>query len=72
MQSFFHGIVSIFFNISTSGDMSKSPIIPQDLTEHYQIELADFSMDGVYIAKHYKDIHDTIEAYKYRSDRQYI
>jgi ComF family protein len=72
MQSFFHGIVSIFFDISPLVDMSKSPFSPQDLTEHYQMELADFSMDGVYIAAHYKDIQDTIEAYKYRSDRQYI
>jgi ComF family protein len=72
MQSFFHGIMSIFFDISPLVDMSKSPLIPQDLTEHYQMELADFSMDGIYVATHYRDIQDTIEAYKYRSDRQYI
>jgi hypothetical protein len=67
-----HALVSIFFDMSTYGDPKKNIYNPQDLTEHYAQEMVDSSLDGVYIAAHYSDITYTIEAYKYRSDRQHV
>ncbi len=64
--------MSIFFDTSTYGDGTKNIYSPQDLTEHYKQEMAESALDGVYIAAHYKDISYTIEAYKYRSDRQHV
>lgn len=72
MKSFFIALMSIFFDISTFGEDRKNYFFPQDLTEHYKNEIKDFQLDGVYIGAHYIDIRENIEAYKYRSDRQYI
>lgn len=71
MRSFFMALMSIFFDMSTDGEASKNMFSPQDLTEHYKKEINDFQLDGVYIGAHYIEIRDSIEAYKYRSDRQY-
>jgi hypothetical protein len=67
-----HVLMSIFFDVSTYGEETKNIYNPQDLTEHYKQEISDFVLDGVYIAAHYSDISYTIEAYKYRSDRQHV
>jgi hypothetical protein len=64
--------MSIFFDMSTYGEATREIYHPQDLTEHYKEEITDSSLDGVYIAAYYKDISYTIEAYKYRSDRQHV
>lgn len=72
MKSFFIALMSIFFDISTFGEDRKNYFCPQDLTEHYKNEIKEFKLDGVYIGAHYIDIRENIEAYKYRSDRQYI
>ncbi len=67
-----HALMSIFFDMSTYGEATKNIYHPQDLTVHYNQEIAENALDGVYIAAHYKDISYTIEAYKYRSDRQHV
>jgi hypothetical protein len=67
-----HALMSIFFDMSTYGDPKKNIYNPQDLTEHYAQEMVDSSLDAVYIAAHYSNIAYTIEAYKYRSDRQHV
>lgn len=72
VQKIWYSIMSIFLDISTYGERARDIYHPQDLTEHYKKELSDFSLDGVYISSHYRDISYTIEAYKYRSDRQYV
>ena len=64
--------MSIFFDMSTYGETTREIYHPQDLTNHYKQEIADSALDGVYVAAHYKDISYTIEAYKYRSDRQHV
>lgn len=64
-------LMSIFFDISTDGKTQKDRVSLQNLTEHYKNEIKDFQLDGVYIGAHYVDVQDSIEAYKYRSDRQY-
>jgi ComF family protein len=64
--------MNIFFEMSTYGERAKNIYNPQDLTEHYRAELVDSTLDGVYIAANYSDISYTIEAYKYRSDRQHV
>lgn len=69
---FSHAIMSIFFDMSTHGEESKNLYNPQDLTDHYRKEISTMSMDGLYIATHYGSIRHTIEAYKYRSDRQHV
>ncbi|MBC7503493.1 ComF family protein [Candidatus Gracilibacteria bacterium] len=66
-----HVIMSIFFDMSKYGE-TRNIYYPQDLTEHYNMEIAHSELDGVYVAAHYKDISYTIEAYKYRSDRQHV
>ena len=71
MRSFFIALMSIFVDMSTIGKCRKEIFSPQDLTEHYKNEINDFQLDGVYIGAHYVDVRDSIEAYKYRSDRQY-
>ncbi len=64
--------MGIFFDMATYGEQAREIYHPQDLTDHYRQELDDINLDGVYIASHYKDISYTIEAYKYRSDRQHV
>ncbi len=64
--------MSIFFDTSIHNEGKKNICIPQDLTQHYRKEISDFLLDWVYIASNYNDIVNTIEAYKYRSDRQYV
>lgn len=71
MRSFFMALMSIFFDMSTDGEVQKDIFVPQNLTEHYKKEINNFQLDGVYIGAHYADVRDSIEAYKYRSDRQY-
>lgn len=71
MRSFFIALMSIFFDMSKDGEAQKDIFVPQDLTEHYKKEINNFQLDGVYIGAHYTDVRDSIEAYKYRSDRQY-
>ncbi len=72
IQKISHVIMNIFFEMSTYGERTKNIYNPQDLTEHYRGELVDSTLDGVYIAANYSDISYTIEAYKYRSDRQHV
>ena len=72
MKSFFIALMSIFFDVSTFGEDRKNYFCPQDLTEWNKNDIKDFQLDGVYIGAHYIDIRENIEAYKYRSDRQYI
>ncbi len=72
MRAFFVGVMSIFFDISTSDKGVNNIFNPQDLTEHYRKEIQDLALNGLYIAAHYDDIRHTIESYKYRSDRQYV
>ena len=72
MHSFFRGMVSIFFEESTHNDSHRNIFDPQDLTRHYRQEIDNMALDKVYIATHYRDIQYTIEAYKYKSDRQYV
>lgn len=72
IKKIYYALMSIFFDTSTYGDGTKNIYSPQDLTEHYKQEMAESALDGVYIAAHYKDISYTIEAYKYRSDRQHV
>ncbi len=67
-----HVLMSIFFDMSTYGTATKDIYHPQDLTEHYNQEISENALDGAYVAAHYKDISYTIEAYKYRSDRQHV
>ena len=64
--------MSIFFDMSTYGETTRDIYHPQDLTSHYKKEIVDSALDGVYVSAHYKDISYTIEAYKYRSDRQHV
>lgn len=65
-------IASIFFDTSSDQKRSIDDIYhPKDLTKHYLSEYAWFSLDGVYVAAHYRDIAESVEAYKYRSDRQH-
>ncbi|MBC7498258.1 ComF family protein [Candidatus Gracilibacteria bacterium] len=72
IQKISHVIMNIFFEMSTYGERAKNIYNPQDLTEHYRGELVYSTLDGVYIAANYSDISYTIEAYKYRSDRQHV
>jgi ComF family protein len=72
MHTVIHGIMSIFFDMSTYAEIQKDIFDPQDLTDHYKNEIQDMSLDGIYVATHYNDIRYTIEAYKYRSDRQHV
>ena len=67
-----HVLMSIFFDMSTYGEEKKNIYNPQELTRHYEQEIGDSALDGVYVAAHYSDISYTIEAYKYRSDRQHV
>jgi ComF family protein len=71
MHPFFHGIMSIFFDMSTYGEIQKDIFDPQDLTDHYKNEIPKMNLDAIYVATHYKDIRYTIESYKYRSDRKH-
>lgn len=72
MHPVFHGIMSIFFDMSTYGVVQKNILDPKDLTQHYKEEIVDISLDGIYVTTHYADISNTIESYKYRSDRQHV
>lgn len=70
-MSIYTSILSIFFDTSTSGELWKDVFSPQDLTSHYQWEISDMFLDGVYIGAHYRDIAIKIDAYKYQSHRKY-
>lgn len=48
----------------------KEVFSPQDLTMHYKQEIPYCVIDGVFVAAHYRDIQDILEAYKYRSERE--
>ncbi len=72
IQKISHALMSIFFDMSIYGETMREIYHPQDLTSHYKQEMDDSALDGVYVATHYNDISYTIEAYKYRSDRQHI
>ena len=64
--------MSIFFDMSTYSEAKRDIYHPQDLTSHYINEIGYFALDWAYVAAQYKDISNTIEAYKYRSDRQHV
>lgn len=66
------GVMSIFFDMSTYGEAQKNIFDPKDLTDHYRQEIHDLALNKIYVAAHYTDIQYTIEAYKYRSDRQHV
>ena len=72
IQKISHNFMSIFFDMSTYGETTRDIYHPQDLTSHYKKEIDGSTLDGVYVAAQYKDISYTIEAYKYRSDRQHV
>lgn len=59
-------ILSIFVDIQEE----KAVFSPQDLTIHYKQEIPHCVIDGVFVAAHYRDIQDILEAYKYRSERE--
>ncbi len=71
MSIFFEAIKSIFFDTDTS-PQEDTIFTPQDLTSHYREEIKDMAIDWVFVATTYNKIKESIEAYKYRSDRQYI
>lgn len=71
MSIFFEAIKSIFFD--TDKNLEQDTIFaPQELTDHYRDELWDMAIDWVFVATSYNNIKESIEAYKYRSDRQHV
>jgi ComF family protein len=65
-MSFLDQIVSIFFDPETPLSLSQDP---RDLTHHYQKEIANLSLDRVYIGSDYSHVSEMVDRYKYHSDR---
>lgn len=72
MRYFYKVLMSIFFDIDKSLKNQDNIFASQDLTSHYREEIKNMAIDWVFVATTYSNIKESIEAYKYRSDRQYV